>query len=208
MTELLSPFIGISRHRINSDGRGVTTLAAFHGCPLSCKYCLNPQSLRPGGVWRRLSPRQLLSEVSIDNIYFLATGGGVTFGGGEPLLRPDFLLEFKRICNPQWAITVETSLNVPLDSLKAADTAIDKYFVDIKDLDADTYKAYTGHCNDNVMRNLDYLRSMGRLGAVTIKVPYIEGFNTRDWVERECERLKSEGYPDIMRLDYLTEISK
>ena len=44
--------IGLSRHRINVDGAGVTTLVAFHGCPLNCKYCLNPQALSPEGVWK------------------------------------------------------------------------------------------------------------------------------------------------------------
>jgi len=45
--------VGLSRHRINVDGAGVTTLVAFHGCPLDCKYCLNPQALSPEGVWKR-----------------------------------------------------------------------------------------------------------------------------------------------------------
>ena len=40
------PLIGIARHRLTIDGEGVTTLVAFHGCPLRCKYCLNPTSLR------------------------------------------------------------------------------------------------------------------------------------------------------------------
>ena len=39
-----APLIGISRHRLSTDGEGVTTLVAFHGCPLRCKYCLNPQT--------------------------------------------------------------------------------------------------------------------------------------------------------------------
>lgn len=37
------PLIGIARHRLTIDGEGVTTLVAFHGCPVAvCKYCLNP----------------------------------------------------------------------------------------------------------------------------------------------------------------------
>ena len=47
------PLIGIARHRLTIDGEGVTTLVAFHGCPLRCKYCLNPTSLQPDGVWER-----------------------------------------------------------------------------------------------------------------------------------------------------------
>lgn len=41
------PFIGIDRHRLGVDGVGVTTLVAFHGCPLRCKYCLNRRCLEP-----------------------------------------------------------------------------------------------------------------------------------------------------------------
>ncbi len=48
------PLIGIARHRLTIDGEGVTTLVAFHGCPLRCKYCLNPTSLQPDGVWRAM----------------------------------------------------------------------------------------------------------------------------------------------------------
>ena len=42
-----APLIGICRHRLTTDGTGVTTLVAFHGCPLHCQYCLNPQCLLP-----------------------------------------------------------------------------------------------------------------------------------------------------------------
>lgn len=37
------PIMGVERLRINSDGDGVTTLVGFYGCPLRCRYCLNPQ---------------------------------------------------------------------------------------------------------------------------------------------------------------------
>ena len=57
-----SILIGISRHRIGVDGAGVTTLVAFHGCPLSCKYCLNPQALSPKGVWKRFTPEDHAAE--------------------------------------------------------------------------------------------------------------------------------------------------
>ena len=37
--------IGVCRFRFGTDGTGITTLIGFHGCPLSCRYCLNPQSI-------------------------------------------------------------------------------------------------------------------------------------------------------------------
>lgn len=54
-----SVLIGLSRHRIGVDGAGVTTLVAFHGCPLDCKYCLNPQALSSKGVWKKFTPEEL-----------------------------------------------------------------------------------------------------------------------------------------------------
>ena len=39
--------IGVSRHRLTTDGEGVTTLVAFNGCPLRCKYCLNKHCWDP-----------------------------------------------------------------------------------------------------------------------------------------------------------------
>jgi pyruvate formate lyase activating enzyme len=79
------------------DGPGVTTLVCFHGCPLRCRYCLNPFSFAPETKRTNMSPRQLFDRVRLDELYFLSTGGGVTFGGGEPLLYPDFIQEFRTI---------------------------------------------------------------------------------------------------------------
>ena len=70
-----APLIGISRHRLSTDGEGVTTLVAFHGCPLRRKYCLNPQSLHSEGIWKNYDCEQLYEEVRQDELYFLATNG-------------------------------------------------------------------------------------------------------------------------------------
>ena len=64
------PLIGIARHRLTIDGEGVTTLVAFHGCPLRCKYCLNPTCLQPDGIWKNYDCTQLYEEVRKDELYF------------------------------------------------------------------------------------------------------------------------------------------
>lgn len=67
---MLDSFIGINRHRMGTDGEGVTTLVAFHGCLLNCKYCINSQYKTDDGVEERLSSSQLYDKVKIDDICF------------------------------------------------------------------------------------------------------------------------------------------
>ena len=102
-----APLISIDRHRLTIDGEGVTTLVAFHGCPLRCKYCLNPQCLDADGVWQEVDTELLMANVEMDNLYFLATGGGICFGGGEPLLWSSFIKEFCELCPEGWHFTME-----------------------------------------------------------------------------------------------------
>lgn len=48
MGKSLARIIGIARHRLSTDGDGVTTLVAFHGCPLRCRYYFIPPSFSDG----------------------------------------------------------------------------------------------------------------------------------------------------------------
>ena len=145
----------VSRHRLTTDGEGVTTLVTFNGCPLRCKYCLNKTSW-DAAKGRFYTPEELYEIVKIDQLYFLATKGGVTFGGGEPLLQVDFIREFRTLCGPQWSIVVETSLNVPEESVMKVDEVVDGYIVDIKDVNVDIYQTYTGKDNALTLKNLEW----------------------------------------------------
>ncbi len=162
MEKQRAKIIGIARHRLSTDGDGVTTLVAFHGCTLRCRYCLNPQSLGDGGRFREYSPEQLYAETRIDELYFIATNGGVTFGGGEPCLRPDFIREFHGLCGPAWQLNLETSLNVPTANIKALLPVVNTMIIDIKDMNPDIYRDYTGQSNALVLENLRLIAEAGR----------------------------------------------
>lgn len=199
---LAAPFIGVARHRIGIDGDGVTTLAAFHGCPLRCRYCLNPSCLGSAETCRTLTPEQLYQEVLIDQLYFLATGGGVCFGGGEPLLRPAFIRRFRELCGPDWQLTVETSLNVPAENLEAVIPSVNVYIVDIKDLDNAVYQSYTGQSNEQVRTNLQrLLQAVGR-DRIVVRVPLIPEYNTEEAVKQSAVRLREAGFTRIDCFQY------
>lgn len=202
-SEITAPFIAINRHRLTTDGEGVTTLVGFHGCPLHCEYCLNAQCLQADGVWCRLTPGELYSEVEIDDLYFVATGGGICFGGGEPLLRSDFIKAFAEIMNPEWKLTIETSLNVPLENVKAVASLVQMWYVDIKDMNPDIYKAYGCKENKQVVSNLQWLAANGYADKVIIRLPLIPEYNTDEDRQRSQQQLEEMGFTNFDKFNYI-----
>ena len=178
--------IGIARHRLSTDGDGVTTLVAFHGCPLRCRYCLNPQSLGDGGRFREYSLEELYAETCIDELYFIATHGGVTFGGGEPCLYADFIREFHKLCGASWRLNLETSLNVPSVNIETLLPVVNTMIIDIKDMNPEIYSSYTGQSNDLVLDNLRLIAEAGRQHDCIVRIPLIPNYNTD--TDREASR--------------------
>ena len=202
-SEITAPFIAINRHRLTTDGEGVTTLVGFHGCPLHCQYCLNAQCLQADGVWCRLTPGELYSEVEIDDLYFVATGGGICFGGGEPLLRSEFIKAFAEIMNPEWKLTIETSLNVPLKNVKAIASLVQMWYVDIKDMNPDIYKAYGCKENKQVISNLQWLAANGYADKVIIRLPLIPEYNTDEDRQQSQQQLEEMGFTNFDKFNYI-----
>ena len=191
------PLAFCDRLRMATDGAGVTALVGAYGCPLQCKFCINPQTWqgRTDGKppFIRVTPEELYDRVRIDNLYYLATGGGVTFGGGEPLLHTDFLAAFRTVIPKEWHLYAETCLHIPEESVRSAARVVDHFFVDIKDMNPAIYKAYTGQDNTPVKANLALLLSLVGVDRVTVRVPRIPDFNTAADVEASVRELKGMG---------------
>lgn len=201
-----APIIGINRHRILTDGKGITTLVGFYGCPLRCKYCLNPHSISKDFIPEEMTVEQLINEVMCDDIYFRATGGGICFTGGEPLIHTDFIKEFKEKCPTSWKIYIETSLNIPLESLQTVQSFVDGFIVDIKDMNPKIYRLYTGKDNDLVISNLRFLISNDTENSIDIRIPSIPEYNNYEDLQNSYNALKSIGY-DYNQFDRLTYIT-
>lgn len=209
------PIFGISRHRMGIDGKGVTTLVAFMGCPLHCKYCINVQchdslyeedhSLRKGV--QMLSPLELYYIVKKDNIYFQATGGGVCFGGGEPTMNADFIIEFANLIPKGWKLTLETSLKCSYKTIESLAPYVDEWIVDIKDLNKLIYEKYTG-VSSEIMQRLYYIKEIVSVDKIIVKVPNIPHFNTNEDVKQNIEILRRIGFIHINEITYVELITK
>jgi pyruvate formate lyase activating enzyme len=138
-----------------------------------------------------------------DNLYFLATGGGVCFGGGEPLLRSDFIAQFGQLCPKEWNIYLESSLNVPSELLEEVIPYVHHYYIDVKDLNPDIYHSYTGGDIAPLMKNLRLLADRQLQQRVTIRLPHIPDYNTDDDRQHSRELLESMGFTSFDLFDYV-----
>ena len=202
MTGLLYPLLAVSRLRMGTDGIGVTTLVSGAGCPLNCRWCINKKLLREAPA-RQVTAEELLEQVKIDDLYFRATGGGITFGGGESLLHAAFIRRFREICPEEWRIRVETSLAVPAEQAEAVLEAVDEFIVDCKDMDPEIYRRYTGKDSSLMRENLRILIDAVGSDRITVRVPLIPEFNTKEDQARSARLLRSMGFLKLDLFDYV-----
>ena len=205
MKDLLIPLIGVDRLRMATDGTGVRTLIGTYGCPLRCKYCLNPHSWNGSQKPKLYTPLQLYQEVARDSIYFQATNGGITIGGGEPLMYIDAIAQFANLCPESWSLWAETSLNVEPRKVRKAAEVFDHFLVDIKTTHAEIYEAYTGKDLTPALSNLLMLRDLVGADRITVRVPVIPGYADAEMQQETARQLTALGFS---RLDLFTYRTK
>lgn len=193
--------IKVDRLRMGTDGQGITTLVAFYGCPLICKYCINDlcHSINHDSV---ISAEELYNQIKIDSLYFDVTGGGVTFGGGEPLLQAEFISDVLALGANKWHTTIETSLNVDFEKWKCLVEIVDEFIIDIKDMNESIYRSYTGMNNNIVKANLRSLSKLGFVDKVLIRLPLIDGYNNDYDINESLKELERLGYKRFDKFKY------
>ena len=150
-----------------------------------------------------MTPEELYLELKIDELYFLSTGGGVTFGGGEPLLYPDFIARFSEICGKDWHNNIETSLNIPWKNIEKIIDSVNVFFVDCKDTDPNVYKSYTGKENKTMLDNLEKLASLISPERIVVRLPLIPNYNTEEHRNRSAELLSKFGIRHLNKFNYV-----
>lgn len=189
----VADILKVDRLRMGTDGPGITTLIAFYKCPLNCKYCINPKCHKNDSN-SQISAIELYKSIKIDQLYFVATGGGLTFGGGEPLLQASFIQDVLELGAKKWHTTIETSLNVPIEEWYSLIDYVDEWIVDVKDMNPSIYKCYTRKDNAVVIANLKKFVGLGLEERVLIRLPLIKGFNTETDIHSSYNKLVQMGY--------------
>ncbi len=178
------------------DGPGIRTTVFLKGCPLSCFWCHNPESIsqKPftyqrevqldGKIFyddevigRDVSVESVLQEIEKELIVMEESGGGVTFSGGEPLMQPDFLYDLLvGLKNMEIHTAVDTSGYANKRVVERIIPFTDLFLYDIKMMDSHKHHYYTGVTNDVILSNFELIASKGK--TIHVRVPLVNGINT------------------------------
>lgn len=160
------------------DGPGIRFVVFMQGCPLRCLYCHNPDTWDVKNQPKyQMTPEELIAEV-LRYKSFIAKGG-VTVTGGEPLLQPDFLKAFFRLCRENGIHTaLDTSGYICSAKALAVLDEVDLVLLDIKTLNTELHPLLTGVKQENTLKFLDELEK--RNIPVWIRHVIVPGWTDKD----------------------------
>lgn len=151
-------------------------------------------------VGRVYTVPELLREMEKDRDFYQESGGGVTFSGGEPLLQAEFLGSVLSACRAKDLHTVvDTTGFAPTAAVREIARHTDLFLYDLKLMDAEQHRIYTGVSNKMILQNLRELVALG--SEVIVRVPLIPGItDTEENLSAIGEFVQSLG---VTRVDLL-----
>jgi len=146
-----------------------------------CDFCLECAKACPTKAIERVgrcyTAHELIKEIEADRLFFINSGGGVTFSGGEPLFQADFLLRVLHLCKKHDVHTaLDTCGFVPWEVMEESLNYVDLMLYDLKHLDDHVHKMGTGAGNKRIIENLLRAADAGKT-RIWIRIPVIPGFN-------------------------------
>lgn len=192
------------------DGDGIRTTVFLKGCPLSCKWCHNPECISfkkeimeypekcigcgkcDEGCYsgakivcgKEMTTQEVLEQIILDKPYF-ANNGGVTISGGEPMAQKEFTKELIILCKQNGInCAIETSL-IYFD--EEIFKSLDFIMADLKIWDEVLHQKYIGVSNKKIKENFKKLNALGI--PIIARTPIIP--NIEQEIDRISEFLKT-----------------
>lgn len=146
------------------------------GCGDCVPACLDDARKNTVTEWM---VEEVVRELESQIPYFRKSGGGVTYSGGECTNQPEFLDALvRKVYDLGLNQAIETSATFDLDYLRSVLHSIDLLFIDIKHMDGEKHKFYTGCDNARILNNIS---ALGRMrDNIIIRIPVIMGVNGDD----------------------------
>ncbi len=153
-----------------------------NGCGLCTEECPGDALALLGKSWE---VDNLFQEIIKDRAYFEKSGGGVTLGGGEPTLQAPFcLVLMKKLKEAGIRTALDTCGMCSPEALEGLLPHTDLLLFDLKEIDPEKHKRFTGVSNDRILKNLtrvgDFMQSNGHPMKLWIRTPIIPDATVTD----------------------------
>lgn len=202
----------IQRYSIH-DGNGIRTIVFLKGCVLRCRWCCNPESQeykiqtmmvqgKPKTIGRDVTVEEVMQEVEKDRAYYRRSGGGLTLSGGESLCQPDFARNLLRAARESGITTaMESMACAKYEVIESILPYLDQYLMDIKHMNPQKHKEFTGRSNELMLENARRVAASG-MTELSIRVPVIPTFNDTPEEIRDIARF-ADKLPGVKRIHLL-----
>lgn len=162
------------------------------GCGACVKACL--EHARKNTV-TEMTVGQVLEWLEKEMIFFRESGGGVTYSGGECTQQPEFLHALAQsVYDLGLDQAMESSGYFSLEKLQATLDLMDLLFMDIKHMDRDKHRQYTGVDNELILKNIAALGAQKK--NIVVRIPTIMGINGDEDNIRRTARFVKQHIPN------------
>ena len=163
-------------------------------CAKCVEACFYGALIRYG---KGMTAEEVFDQVRRDKIFYDSSGGGVTVSGGEPLTHADFVAELFALCRGEGIHTcVETCGCVPQAAFEKVLSLTDTFYFDLKLMDSEMHREYTGQGNDQILSNARFLAEKG--ADILFRQPLIPGVNSpEENVKATAAFIRSLGREDL-----------
>ncbi len=129
-------------------------------------------------VGRKMGVDEVLAEVEKDRAFYRRSGGGITIGGGEPLVQLEFTTDLLKAAQELYLHTaIETCGHIPWQYFEEVLRHVDLLQIDLKHMNPEKHKELTGKTNQLIIENLKKVLSVKEPEDVIIRIPVIPGCN-------------------------------
>lgn len=180
----------------------VSKISNYSACIL-CEACVDVcENDARRIIGKEMKKEDIFEELLKDIDFFENSGGGITFSGGEPFMHPEFLFEtLKKLKDQNIHTNIETSGHFDFEKVKNLLPYINQIFFDIKHLDTNVHKKYTGVGNELILSNFEKLNTI--FEHIQVRIPLIPGVNDSiEHIKSVCDFLVKKGHKSVHLLPY------
>ncbi|WP_371380496.1 glycyl-radical enzyme activating protein [Sporomusa aerivorans] len=173
---------------------------------IACRKCI--EFCCSGALYTKsneYSLEDLIVEFEKDKQFFDNSGGGITLSGGEVLANSEYAIAVAKVAKKRnIAVAVETSGFGKYEELRALAEICDDILFDIKHMNSELHKKYTGVSTELILKNLEKLAADPNIrNKITIRVPFIHHVNDdAENVEQLCNFMIANGLKKVNILPY------